>query len=197
MRRAALATTIPVVMLITGACHTITEELPNKPSPIDVNVPINPVIVIVPVPAPPATQPPSNPTTPNPTTPNPTTPNPAPNPAPNPEPGPGNNHAPVARAACSVYFVECNGQIMPDTRNATSAPVGCRVHLDVTTKDANGSETYGRSGSPEWIFSNPGMLERSGTNGWTPTITAKGPHHQDIYAQHEGVRCNGFGVDFR
>ena len=125
-------------------------------------------------------------------TPNPT-PTPKSTPTPAPEPG-GQNMNPVARVACSVYFVECNGEIVPNSRNATSAPVGCRVHLDATTKDASGDHTYRTE--PQWVFSNPGMIDRSGNSAWNPAITGKGSHYQSMYAVADGVRCDAFGINF-
>jgi hypothetical protein len=95
--------------------------------------------------------------------------------------------------ACSVYFVECDGQVPPGTQNATSARVGCRVHLDATTKDAAGEHTYRTS--PSWVFSNPGMIDVGNRNSWNPAFTGKGRHYQQIYAEADGVRCNAFGID--
>jgi hypothetical protein len=100
---------------------------------------------------------------------------------------------PVARIACSVYFVECNGEIVPGSHGASSAPVGCKVHLDATTKDATGDPTYRE---PRWVYSNPGMVDIFGGNPWNPSITAHGAHHQDMYAEADGVRCGSIGVDF-
>src|SRR3954469_25314350 len=127
---------------LSVGCHTITEDLPTRPStPIQREAPVPivmvPVPVVTPKPAPAAT-----PTaTPNPgATPAPT---PTATPAATPPPESGeHNMNPVARIACSVYFVECNGEIVPGSHGATSAPVGCKVHLDATTKDASGDPTY-------------------------------------------------------
>src|SRR4051812_33112120 len=190
MRQILIAMTL--VGALSVACHRITEELPSRPSPVDVGgVPT--IIVQIPVPK----------TTPAPTTPAPSspaatpTPTPRPTATPNPEPTSdpsGQNRAPVARVACSVYFVECNGEIVPGSKGASSAPVGCRVHLDATTKDASNEHTYRTE--PQWVFSNPGMFERSGNSAWNPAITGKGAHHQSMYAVADGVRCDEFGINF-
>src|SRR5262245_23958325 len=142
MKRVLLA----VAVLGAAACHTITEELPARPEPV--NIGGTPVVVInVPVPTPTPTPAPAPTATPR------TDPTPTPPPS---EPDPGvQNRNPVARMACSVYFVECNGEVVPGSHGASSASVGCRAHLDATTKDANGEHTY-RTG-PQWVFSNPGM----------------------------------------
>src|SRR5205823_5186162 len=170
-------------------CHTITEELPSRPSPVDVGgIPT----IVVQVPVPKTTPVPSPTPAANPTP----TPTPKSTPPPNPEPDPsGQNRAPVARVACSVYFVECNGEIVPNSHNASSAPVGCRVHLDATTKDASNEHTYRTE--PQRVFSDPGMIERSGNSAWNPAITGRGPHYQSMYAVADGVRCDAFGVNFK
>jgi hypothetical protein len=193
MRRDVLA--LFLVAPISVGCHTITEELPSRPTPVQIGgIPV----IKVPVPSTPtiAPTPAATPTpTPGPTpTPKPSaTPTPAPTATPTPEPGDHNNN-PVARMACSVYFVECNGDVMPGSHNATSASVGCRVHLDATTKDAGGDHTYRTE--PHWVYSNPGMIDVTSRNPWNPAITGKGRHHQEMYAEADGVRCGSFGIDF-
>jgi len=99
----------------------------------------------------------------------------------------------VARVACSVYFVECNGSIVPNSHHASETSVGCKVHLDATTKDANGEHTYRE---PRWVFSNPGMVEIQSSNAWNPAITGRARHHQDMYAEADGARCATFGITF-
>jgi hypothetical protein len=171
---------------LSVGCHTITEDLPSRPSPVNVGgVPV--VVISVPVPSPTPVPSPSPPSAP---TPQPTS---TPDPTPTPNAG-GQNRNPVARVACSVYFVECDGQVVPGSKGATSARSGCRVHLDATTKDANNEHTY-RTG-PQWTFSNPGMIERSGQSAWNPAITGLGRHYQQISAAADGVRCATFGISF-
>ena len=170
-------------------CHTITEELPSRPSALETTRAIP--IIMIPVPSP--TPKPAATPTPAPPVARPT-PAPAATPTAAPPPdGGAENRNPVARIACSVYFVECNGEIVPGSHGASSAPVGCKVHLDATTKDASGDPTYRE---PRWVYSNPGMVDIFGANAWNPSITAHGPHHQDMYAEADGVRCASVGVDF-
>ena len=59
------------------------------------------------------------------------------------------NTDPVARLKAKVYFVECDGGPVPGTGEA---PVGCRVHLDVTPKDSSGRPTQAK-GTPQWTYS--------------------------------------------
>jgi hypothetical protein len=189
MRRVLMA--VSVLGAVSVACHTITEDLPGRPSPVQVGgVPVI-VVVSVPVPTPtpvPSPVPVSSPTPqPNPG------PTPAPNATPTPEPG-AHNRNPVARMACSVYFVECNGEVVSGSHGATSTSVACRVHLDATTKDAGGDHTYRTE--PRWVYSNPGMIDIASRNAWNPVITGRGPHHQEMYAEADGVRCGSFGISF-
>jgi len=177
-----------VVAPLAAACHTITEDLPSRPSPV--KSPVNAAIPIIQIPVPKTTPVPS----PSPVvvaTPKP----PAATPAPDPTAPPSTekNRRPTARVACSVYFVECNGEIVPGSHRAGSTNVGCKVHLDATTKDADGAHTYRE---PRWVFSNPGMIDIFDRNPWNPSITGRGRHHQDMYAEADGVRCATFGIDF-
>jgi hypothetical protein len=189
MRRILVA--VAGVAAATLACHTITEDLPARPTQIGTTVGVPVVVISVPVPSPtPAPTPtPAPAASPTPRS-NPTAP-----PDPNPEPDPGGqNRNPVVRVACSVYFVECDGQVVPGSHGTNSAQVGCRVHLDATTKDANNEHTYRTE--PQWVFSNPGMIERSGNSAWNPAITARGAHTQSMYAQADGARCDSFSITF-
>ena len=101
----------------------------------------------------------------------------------------------MARLNASVYFVECGGVPLPGTSRATTAPVGCRVHLDATPRDANNSPTNPR-GTPRWTYGNPGLITVAGNSPFNPVITAKGPGHVDIFAAVDGVTSNTFGVSF-
>jgi hypothetical protein len=208
MRRALLL--VFLVAPLAAACHTIVEDSPSRPSPLTLTgggmpivnmpgpqpvtapvAPVTPVVVVpVPQPTPVATPAPKEPT-----------PAPVATPTPAPEPEEeeeeeeptGENRNPIARMACNVYFVECDGQVVPGSGGARSAPVGCRVHLDATAKDGNGEHTYRTE--PRWHFSDPGMIDYSPRNPWNPAFTGKGRHRQQIYAEADGVRCNGFAVD--
>ena len=174
------------------ACHTITEEIPNRPSPINAGVPSGGIpVIVVTIPVPTPTPVPTPAPTPTPRS----TPQPTPNPEAGPTPAPGGqNRNGVARMACSVYFVECNGEVVPGSKGANSAQVGCRVHLDATTKDASGEHTFRTE--PNWVFSNPGAIGRSGNSAWNPSITGLSAHTQTMYAQADGVRCDSFSVSF-
>jgi hypothetical protein len=180
------------------ACHTITEDLPSRPTQIGPPIPV--VVVGFPEQAPdPRNVPsPSSPLAPSPN-PNPRTPA-------TPVPGgngggggggepPTTNRSPVARLNASVYFVECNGAPVPGTSRATTAPVGCRLHLDCTARDGSNSPTIPR-GNPQWTYSNPGLVT-GGSSGFNPALTIRAAGHLDIYAEVDGFRSATFGVDFQ
>ena len=179
-----------LVAPLAAACHMITEELPSRPSPV--NSPVSGPIPVINIPVPRTTPVPA-PVVVVPTpTPNPPAATPAPAPTAPPNSG-EKNRKPVARMACSVYFVECNGEVVPGSHRAGETSVGCKVHLDATTKDANGEHTYRE---PRWVFSNPGMIDIFDRNPWNPSITGRGRHHQQMYAVADGVQCSSFGIDF-
>ena len=201
MRRTfSVTAALAVAGLAVVACHTITEDLPNRPSPVQVGAPGSIPVVVVPIPE----------LTPDPTVvPSPSSPNaPAPTPRPTATPDNGGgggggggeppvtNTSPVARLTASVYFVECGGVPLPNSGHASTAAVGCRVHLDCTPKDAGNSPTNPR-GTPHWTFSNTGIIEIGAGNAFNPTITGKGAGHVEMHADVDGIVSNSFGIDFQ
>src|SRR5712691_3909081 len=90
MQRTLAPVVVAVVGLAVTACHTITEDLPNRPSPVQVGAPGSIPVVVVPIPQ----------LTPDPTVvPSPSSPNaPAPTPRPTATPdggGGGGGEPPV------------------------------------------------------------------------------------------------------
>jgi hypothetical protein len=144
---------------------------------------VTPVQIPVPTtPLPSATPAPNNPA-PN----NPPPHNPAPAPTPNPE-NPTST-SPVVKVGAKVYFIECGGEAVPNSQGATSTQVGCRIHLDATPKDASNAPTNPR-GTPSWSFNDMSLISSSGTNEYTPTVTAKGRGTLSTYCEVDGVRSN-------
>ena len=172
-----------------ASCQTIREELPTSASGSNgggsSNVAAIPVVV-VPVPVPVPTSGPALPTNPTPTTP--TTPNPNPNPTPHPNSN-GNNSATV-RIGAKVYFVERNGQILPDSEGSNQVQVGDRIHFDATAKDAQNLPTT-TQGQPHWTFTNQGIINVTGSpNDWTPVAIARNGGTFQAYVEADGVRSN-------
>jgi hypothetical protein len=179
--------------LILAGCQTITEELPTRPTPQLVTVPIP--VVVVPVPNPnPAPAPAPNPApNPNPAP----APAPTPKPDPNPEPPPNPAGGTVVKVGLKVYFVEdSNGVPIPGSEGATSALVGQRVHLDSTPKDASNKPTTPK-GQPSWNYSNPGLVNVSGKNPYTPVLNVKGKGSMSIDVEVDGVRSNTISLTFK
>jgi len=180
------------VGFVRVACTTITEEMPTRPDPVSGGNPVPLPVVVVPIPVP----------TPNNPAPAPTANPNAPNPAPPPEPDGGippdipDNNAPVTKLGAKVYFVECNGAEVPGSGGASEAQVGCRVHLDVTPKDANNKPTQTR-GTPHWTFSNMGIIAIASQDGFNPTFIAKAAGSVTTYCEVDGVRSNDVTVRLR
>jgi hypothetical protein len=181
---------------VVVACTTITEQLPTRPDTTGGGPTVPLPVVVVPVPVPSPAAPAPNPTTPgNPSNPPPTNPEP-------PDTGGGippdipDNTAPVAKLGAKVYFVECNGAELPGSGGASEAPVGCRVHLDVTPKDANNKPTRTR-GTPQWTFSNMGIISIPSTSGFNPAFIAKAPGTVTTYCETDGIRSNDVTIRLR
>jgi hypothetical protein len=179
------------------ACTTITEELPTRANPTTSQNPVTLPVVVVPVPVPTPNNPDPAPTTPT----NPSNPSAPSNPNP-PDTGVGippdipDNQSPVTKLGAKVYFVECGGQEVPGSGGASEVQVGCRVHLDVTPKDASNRPTQVRH-TPEWSFSNMGIISISSTSGFNPTFIAKARGDVTAYAEADGVRSNDVTVRIR
>jgi hypothetical protein len=194
--------TLGTLGLVLVACTTITEQLPTRPDPSGGGGGNNPaplpvVVVPVPVPTPNTPEPAPNPSNPG----NPSNPPSNPNPEP-PDTGGGippdvpDNNAPVAKLGAKVYFVECDGAEVPGSGGASEAQVGCRVHLDVTPKDANNKPTQAK-GTPRWTFSNMSIIAIPSTSGYNPAFVAKAPGVITTYAETDGIRSNDVTIRLR
>ena len=181
--------------LLIAGCKTITEELPTSASnptgggSADVPTIVVPIVVtpiVLPQPESPA--------------PAPGAPSPTATPVPDGEgdgdgPDIPNNTNPVARVLAKVFFVECNGGEVPGTGSATEAPVGCRVHLDATPKDAGGKPTQAK-GTPQWSYSDKSAFDVAGNSAFNPTLTVKKTGSTSISCTIDGVRSNEISIRF-
>ena len=189
MRRWGLLLLACSVVAAVGS-ETLIEEMPSQPTttatqfPTTGGVPTTtPVVVPVPVPSPET----GTPTTPV------ATPTPTPTSSGTPPPSSGGT---VARVGAKVFFVECNGQIVPNSEYASSAEVGCRVHLDATAKDAQNNPASPR-GSPSWDYSDLGLVNVSNKSGdYTPTLTVLAPGSFVAACTVDGVRSNDVRIRF-
>jgi len=192
MRRLTVAMVTAAGAVALSGCHTITEEMPTRQ---EVSLPTVPLpVVVVPVPVPSPANPPPAPNPP------PAAPAPAPAPpnAPPPPSGGGQpgdvpeNTNPVAKLTAKVYFVECYGQIV----DYPPAPVGCRVHLDVTPTDANNRHTQAR-GTPQWTYSDTSFVRIGGNSAYNPVLDALGAGNLSCYAEVDGIRSNTVQIEIR
>jgi hypothetical protein len=174
---------VAVVAWASAGCHTITEDLPSRPTQIVVGGPGTVPVIVVPVPA---------------ATPTPTPVTPAPRTDPTPAPGGGEppvtNRSPVVKLNAHVYFVECGGAPVEGTGGGKEAPVGCRVHFDCTARDARNDPTV-PNGTPRWTYSNTRILD-GGNTGFNPVVTATGVGCTDYYAEVDGVRSSTSSICF-
>jgi hypothetical protein len=95
----------------------------------------------------------------------------------------------VAKLGAKIYFVECGGVPVPGSEGGNDAQVGCRVHMDVTPKDANNKPTQAKQ-TPEWSFSDMGIIAVTSTSGFNPSFLAKAPGTVTASCQADGVRSN-------
>ena len=182
-----------VAVLTVAGCKTITEELPTSSSPTS-NDPV--ITVPFPVTVTPVALPQPESSTPTPAPAGGTT-------SPTPDPSgdgsdefiPDNNN-PVAKVTAKVFFVECGGGAVPGSENATTADVGCRVHLDTTPKDAGGKPTQPKNG-PRWTYSDTSSISIGGGNPYTPVLTVKGPGSLSAYSVIDGVQSNVVSIKFK
>ena len=176
-----------------AACQTITEEMPVRSTPVSTN-PVPVVVVSIPIPVP-ATPPPTN-TTPVPA---PNNPVPAPTAPPNNNNNDGfvpNNNSPVTKLGAKVYFIECNGDMVPGSELATETNVGCRIHFDCTPKDASNAPTRSR-GTPSWSFNNMSLIKAGKTQDFTPAVVAIKAGTLVAWAEVDGVRSNDVRINIR
>jgi hypothetical protein len=187
MRRPTMLAVLAVAAALM-ACHTITEDLPSRPTQVQ-GGPI-PVIVL---PVPTQTPLPIVPSPSSPIVPSPSAPRTEPTPVGGGDGGGGGeppvtNRSPVAKLNAHVYFIECNGAPVPGSGGANKAPVGCRIHFDCTARDSSNAPTNAR-GNPVWTYSNPGLVN-GGNTGYNPVVIAKSPGCFDYYAEVDGVTSN-------
>lgn len=192
MRARALPVVVGAALALAG-CQTLYEEMPASPSnsgPSPAPIPV--IVAPAPLPTPSG---PSPAPTPAPT-PNTPVPNPQPQPSPPSNPA-GDNRGGVVKVGAKVFFVECADGVVPNSEYASEAPVGCRVHLDATPKDANNRPTNPK-GTIRWTWSDPSLIRaNSGVGDYTPTLIVVAPGNFSCYAEVDGVRSNDVNIRFK
>jgi hypothetical protein len=141
----------------------------------------------------------SGPTTPaaSPPTPAPE-PTPAPTPVPTPTPSPSTcpeceppvtNNNPAVRLNIRLYILTNeNGALVRDY-DPEAIPVGWRLTLDATAKDAMNQETNGDK-VVRWFVDNPGIVQVGGSHLHQLKVTPRTPGRIEVYARQDGVDSN-------
>jgi hypothetical protein len=105
------------------------------------------------------------------------------------------NCAPVASIHAYVYYVQCNGVAMPNTKFVTEGPADCDVRLDATPKDERGKATN-VIGSPNWSIDG-GYRWATPGNPYTPLVFGGRSGEITVSVEINGVRSNTFTYRFR
>jgi hypothetical protein len=115
---------------------------------------------------------------------------PSSSPVPTPPPGMG----PVAKANVGVLFVVCGGEGVPNSEDAPSAQVGCKVHMIVNLKDANRNQVDNK-GPIDWHFSDSSLFSLD-ADPETPVLKAIAPGDLTVWVTVDGVTSNSYHLHF-
>ena len=130
---------------------------------------------------------PSSVASPSPTaTPPPAVPQDEPEPEPSPDCIHGSDHS-VDSVSLAIYFLECNGERIPGSKNMTQVPVGCRIHFNATPRDGIGAPTCSRTW-PIWQAGPEELVAGNGGQTFTPAYTTKAPGQMAARCIVDGVR---------
>jgi hypothetical protein len=114
----------------------------------------------------------------------------APQDEPQPEPSPDCIHETdhgVDSVSLAVYFLECNGERIPGSRDMKQVPVGCRIHFNATPRDGSGAPTCSRTW-PVWQVGPEELVGGNGGQTFTPAYTTKAPGVMSARCIVDGVR---------
>jgi hypothetical protein len=118
------------------------------------------------------------------------TPVPAPQDEPDAEPSPDCIHETdhgVDSVSLNVYFLECNGERIPGSKDMKTVPVGCRIHFNATPRDGSGAPTCSRTW-PVWQVGPEELVGGNGGQTFTPAYTTKAPGVMSARCIVDGVR---------
>lgn len=140
---------------------------------------------------------PAQPTTPIPVVPS-TRPSPTPNAGPTPKPRPipppvPANTNPVAKLSIQIESVTCNGVPLKSNTSFDEVPVGCKMYIDTTPKDAQNNRTTPQ-GVPEWTFTPSSLVTVNYIDPFAPIATADSPGVLVIYSEVDGIRSKDLEV---
>ena len=133
------------------------------------------------------------------------TPTPAPNLQPSPSPSPAcdrglceapvTNTNPPVRLTIKLYAAVDGDGRQVATPPGNAIPLSYRITLDAVGKDAHGYETNG-GGKVNYHFSDPGLLNVSGTHPFQVMVQATAPGAVTAWAELDGVRSNDLNLVF-
>jgi hypothetical protein len=122
--------------------------------------------------------------------PTPTPPPAAPQDEPDPDPSPdcihGSDHG-VDSVSLAIYFLECNGERIPGSKDMKKVPVGCRIHFNATPRDGIGAPTCSRTW-PVWQVGPEDLVGGNGGETFTPAYTTKAPGVMSARCIVDGIR---------
>jgi hypothetical protein len=118
------------------------------------------------------------------------TPVPAPRDEPDAEPSPDcihdSDHG-VDSVSLNVYFLECNGDRIPGSKDIKTVPVGCRIHFNATPRDGIGAPTCSKTW-PIWQVGPEDLVVGNGGQTFTPAYTTKATGVMSARCIVDGVR---------
>jgi hypothetical protein len=123
-------------------------------------------------------------------------PTPEPTPVPSPPPTPCDtceetvtNDSPAARLSIRLYILtDEHGQLVRDY-DTEAIPVGWRLTLDATAKDAQNRETNGQK-VVRWFVDDESIVQLGGSHLHQLKVTPRGPGRIEVYARQDGVDSN-------
>jgi hypothetical protein len=87
----------------------------------------------------------------------------------------------------NVYFLECNGDRIPGSKDMKTVPVGCRIHFNATPRDGSGAPTCSKTW-PVWQVGPADLVGGNGGQTFTPAYTAIAPGVMSARCIVDGVR---------
>lgn len=93
----------------------------------------------------------------------------------------------VESVSLNVYFLECNGDRIPGSKDMKTVPVGCRIHFNATPRDGSGAPSCSKTW-PIWQVGPEDLVGGNGGQTFTPAYTAKAPGVMSARCIVDGVR---------
>ena len=95
-----------------------------------------------------------------------------------------------------MFFVECNGREIPGSEGSTEAQIGCRVHFDVTPKDAQNAAHAGARDPALDLLPGQHRRRRGEQDAVHADHLRDRRRHLTAYCEADGVRSNDVRITF-